>query len=109
MLNLSQSKACGASPQPVGLSCAQDVRALGEGRVLELPEEGATVAFEEQGPFDSAVGRIHYSSLITPPSSFDFDLATGTRNSSCLMTSDICWGGRSCSHIHIMTAKPRRI
>ncbi len=55
----------------------QEVKALGEPRALELPEEGASVEFEDQGPFASSVARLRYSSLVTPPSTIDFDLETG--------------------------------
>lgn len=57
----------------------QEVTSLDKGRTLALPEDGAEVFFEDQGPFISGLARIRYSSLVTPPSTFDFDLATGER------------------------------
>jgi hypothetical protein len=52
---------------------------LGKGRRLSLPEDGATVSFGDLGPFASNVTRVYYSSPVTPPSTFDFDMVSGAR------------------------------
>lgn len=69
---------CQCSAPTVVMLAAQEVRSLGEGRRLEVPEDGASVNLGDLGPFASNVTRIQYSSLVTPPSTFDFDLLTGS-------------------------------
>ena len=45
--------------------------------LLEFEEDSCTLQFGEQGPFSSSVLRVTYSSLITPDSTFDVNMATG--------------------------------
>ena len=52
---------------------------MGNGRPLSLPEDGASVSFGDLGPFASNVTRVYYSSPVTPPSTFDFDMVSGVR------------------------------
>ena len=51
----------------------------GERRTLELPEQVGTVGPGANQEFDTSVYRFTYSSMVTPPSIFDEDLATGER------------------------------
>lgn len=58
-------------------SLVQEIKMLGKAQALELPEEAYTVALGYQGPFNSTVARMSYSSFSSPQSTLDFDLVTG--------------------------------
>jgi protease II len=45
--------------------------------LLGIEEDSYALEFGEQGPFNSSVLRVTYSSLITPESTFDVNLVTG--------------------------------
>lgn len=52
---------------------------LPEGRRLIFEQdESYSLGFSKQGPFNSAVLRVVYSSLVTPDSTYDISLVTGS-------------------------------
>ncbi len=51
---------------------------LAEGRTLEFEEESYSLSFGKQGPIESDVLRVVYSSFVTPESTIDFNMITGT-------------------------------
>lgn len=51
--------------------------ALPQGRTLAFEEESYSLDFGKQGPYDSVMLRILYSSFVTPHSTFDINMVTG--------------------------------
>ncbi|MFN3326476.1 MAG: S9 family peptidase [Bryobacteraceae bacterium] len=52
----------------------------GESHFVQFPEPAYTVSLAENPEFETTVLRFHYTSLITPPSVFDYDMDTRTRD-----------------------------
>lgn len=52
--------------------------ATGEQHVVEIPDEVGSVGLGANLEFDTTSVRLEYSSMVTPPSSFDYDLARRT-------------------------------
>ncbi|KAK9909106.1 hypothetical protein WJX75_007225 [Coccomyxa subellipsoidea] len=57
----------------------QPLTTLDEGRTLAFEEESYSLDFGKQGPLDSLVIRVVYSSLVTPESTYDINVMTGRR------------------------------
>lgn len=55
----------------------QPLTTLDEGRTLAFEEESYSLDFGKQGPLDSLVIRVVYSSLVTPESTYDINVMTG--------------------------------
>ena len=81
-----------AAPDPAGsVFGAEGGGAILEGPGTKKPSETLAEAEEEafglalgrQGPWRSDVVRLVYSSLVTPPSTYDVDVRTGGRSSGC--------------------------
>jgi hypothetical protein len=53
--------------------------ALSGGRRVPVREEAYALGPGEQGDFDSDVLRLGYSSLTTPPTTIDYNMATGSQ------------------------------
>lgn len=61
----------------------QSFTGLAEGRTLEFEEESYSLSFGKQGPIESNVLRVVYSSFVTPESTFDFNMITGMTDCCC--------------------------
>ena len=48
-----------------------------EAQLIEFDEESYSLEFAEQGPYNSSVLRMTYSSLVTPETTFDVNMASG--------------------------------
>ena len=53
--------------------------ALGEGDPISFQEPAYELSAGGQGDFDSPVLRVHYTSLTTPDTVIDYNMATGKR------------------------------
>ena len=63
---------------------------VGDARGIELPEPAYSATPADNRHFDTGVLRYHYESLVTPPSVYDYDMASGEKT---LMKRDEVGGG----------------
>ena len=58
------------------------------GTRVPVKEEAYALGSGEEGDFDSDILRLHYSSLSTPPTTIDYNMATGNQCAPEAKTSD---------------------
>ena len=68
------------------------------GKRVPVKEEAYALGPGEQGDFDSDILRLYYSSLSTPPTTIDYNMATGNqcapepKHPTCLLKPARSWG-----------------
>lgn len=62
---------------PLNQSASALLDIASQEQLIEFDEESYSLEFAEQGPYNSSVLRMTYSSLVTPETAFDVNMASG--------------------------------